>query len=456
MGLIGPDEPRYAWVAREMARSGDWVTPRLWGEPWFEKPALLYWMTASAFRFGFGNDSAPRLPVACWSLLFLGFFYWRLKAEFGGAAAGYGAAVLATSAGWVAYSHAAIVDLPLAAAFSASMLSLLAWLERRDERWAVAFAALMGIAVLAKGLVAPVLAALALLAWSLRMPVRPLLGLGRPVTVLVFLAVAAPWYTLCYARNGSVFLQEFFWKHHFARFATGALEHHQPVWFFLPVVAIGLLPWTPLLATLGRARMAADRRSFFLAVWAGVSIVFFSLSRDKLPAYVLPALPPLAALVGIALAREECPMRVPLPLCALLLGLMPAAAAILPEALGAGVGTASRVAFGPLVLLGVALAAGVAAIGEFFGRRAAVASIVLCAVGGYGLIKQVSFPSIDARAGTRSLWNEARAYRDSLCVGEVRRHVEYGLNYYAERVLPSCEESPQPHRIEDHKIVAEP
>ena len=102
MGLIGPDEPRYAWIGREMARSGDWVTPRLWGEPWFEKPALLYWMTAIASRLGLNEDWAPRLPVACLGLLFLVFFYWRMKAEFGRAEAAYATAVLATSAGWVA------------------------------------------------------------------------------------------------------------------------------------------------------------------------------------------------------------------------------------------------------------------------------------------------------------------------------------------------------------------
>src|SRR5262249_18486602 len=155
---------------------------------------LLYWMTASAFRFGLDNDWSPRLPVAGLSLLFLGFFYWRLKAEFGRAAAGYSTAVLATSAGWVAYSHAAIVDLSLAATFGASMLSLLAWLDpaaappqpaasckQRDVRWAIAFAALMGLAILAKGLVAPALAGLTLLCWMLRMPVRPLLDMIRPV-----------------------------------------------------------------------------------------------------------------------------------------------------------------------------------------------------------------------------------------------------------------------------------
>src|SRR5580700_7329080 len=81
MGLVGPDEPRYAAIGRAMADSGDWVTPRLWGRPWFEKPALLYWMTASAFRVGLGPDLAPRLPVALLGLAFLGFFWWRLRIE---------------------------------------------------------------------------------------------------------------------------------------------------------------------------------------------------------------------------------------------------------------------------------------------------------------------------------------------------------------------------------------
>lgn len=79
MGMVGPDEPRYADVGRAMARSGDWITPRLWGHPWFEKPALLYWMTGAGFRLGLGPELAPRLPVALLSLAFLAFFWWRLR-----------------------------------------------------------------------------------------------------------------------------------------------------------------------------------------------------------------------------------------------------------------------------------------------------------------------------------------------------------------------------------------
>src|SRR6476661_7114653 len=83
VGLFGPDEPRYASISREMARSGDWVTPRLAVEPWFEKPVLLYWMQAAAFRLGLGPDTAPRLPVILLSVAFLGFYWWILNREFG-------------------------------------------------------------------------------------------------------------------------------------------------------------------------------------------------------------------------------------------------------------------------------------------------------------------------------------------------------------------------------------
>src|ERR1700748_3390543 len=113
--MIGPDAPRYAFIGGAMARSGDWITPRLWGQPWFEKPALLYWMTAAAFRLGLGTDLAPRLPVALLSLAFLACFWGRMRIEWGTRVALLAAAMLATSAGWLAYSHVAVTDLPLAA-----------------------------------------------------------------------------------------------------------------------------------------------------------------------------------------------------------------------------------------------------------------------------------------------------------------------------------------------------
>src|SRR3954470_4351515 len=101
-----------------MASSGDWITPRLWGQPWFEKPPLLYWMSALGFRLGLGPEWAPRLPVALLAVVFLGFYWWILNREFGCRTAWFAALILATSAGWLASSQIGVTDLPLTATFS--------------------------------------------------------------------------------------------------------------------------------------------------------------------------------------------------------------------------------------------------------------------------------------------------------------------------------------------------
>ena len=142
-----------------MAHSGDWVTPRLWGEPWFEKPALLYWLVGAAYGAGFNDDWAPRLGVALVSLAFLFFYYTQMRREFGDGAALYSSVILATSAGWFAFSQVGVTDLPMAAAFGASLLLALRWVRSGGRRGLLLAGVFLGFAVLAKGLVPIVLAA---------------------------------------------------------------------------------------------------------------------------------------------------------------------------------------------------------------------------------------------------------------------------------------------------------
>ena len=124
-GLVSADEPRYAEIAREMAISGDWVTPRLEGKPWFEKPALLYWMGAVTYSLGLQDDRATRLPVALVTLCFLIYFHWQLVRNFGLRAADYATLILATSGGWVVFGQVGVFDMPLAASLGAALLVLL-------------------------------------------------------------------------------------------------------------------------------------------------------------------------------------------------------------------------------------------------------------------------------------------------------------------------------------------
>src|SRR5581483_3777145 len=198
-GMLGPDEPRYAAIGREMARSGDWITPRLWGEPWFEKPALLYWMTGAAFRLGLSPDLAPRLPVALLSVAFLALYWWMLNREFGCFIAWMATLMLATSAGWCLYSESGVTDIPLSATFGAAMMLALPWIGKRDTRFLPLAAACFGLAVLAKGPVGIILAAPLAVRW------RHLADWLHPRASMIFLAVAAPWYVLCYLANGAAF-----------------------------------------------------------------------------------------------------------------------------------------------------------------------------------------------------------------------------------------------------------
>jgi 4-amino-4-deoxy-L-arabinose transferase-like glycosyltransferase len=428
-GVLGPDEPRYASIGREMARSGDWITPRLWGAPWFEKPALLYWMIAAGFRAGCGPDLAPRIGVALAGVAFLAFFYFTLRRAFGERAARFSTIILGTSPGWLAYSRVGVTDLPMTVAFAAAMLLTLEWVDQGDARLLPAAAALLGLAVLAKGLVPLVLAAP--LVWMGR---RRLADLLRPRVWGVFLAVAAPWYALCYWRNGAPFVHTFFWLHQVERFSSGALLHEQPFWFYAPVLAAGLAPWTPLALLLFRGTLYRDRRRAFLLLWVVWGFVFFSASTNKLPGYLLPLTPAVAALAGSALAEAKRPAAL-LAACAVLLVAVPVMAYMLPAALATGITHAGLPPFSWLWLIPVALAA---CVWRARSADAAMTMLGAAAAAGVLYVQITTLPAIDLRVSARPIWREIEAHRAEPCVGQIRRDWRYGLDYYAVTPLPDC------------------
>ena len=441
-GLVGPDEPRYAAVGREMARSGDWVTPRLWGEAWFEKPALLYWMTGAGFRLGLGDELAPRLPVALLSLLFLAFFHLCLRREFGARPASYATAILGTSAGWIAFSYVATPDLPMSAFFSAAMLSGMVWRGADPgsrDRWLIVAAVSLGLAVLAKGLV-PLILALPF-AWYARTRWRDLL---RWQPVVAFFAVAAPWHVLCYLKNGAPFVRTLFWEHQFRRFTSPALQHPQPFWFYVPVMAAALFPWTPAIALLFRRPLYADTRRVFLLLWLAFGLIFFSLSVNKLPGYMLPLLPPAAALAGIALEEARRGVRWVLAGAACLLCLVFPLALILPQALASGGLSRSQIPSWHFAwAIPIALAAAIWLLESRRQRPAAVWLICGALTASVIYLKLVAFPEIDSGYSARSLWSQISDVRSTVCIEEVQRSWRYGLNYYSVEPLPDCEQSPR-------------
>jgi 4-amino-4-deoxy-L-arabinose transferase-like glycosyltransferase len=302
-GLIGADEPRYAQVAREMLARHDWITPTLGGIPWLEKPPLYYWQAMIAFRLFGVSDWAARLPSAVDAFLMVLAVYWFLR-RFRSGSELDGALVIATSAGIVGFARAASTDMPLTATFCIGMLAWYAWLESGDKKYLLGFYGLLGLAALAKGPVAPFLAAAVILIFAaLQRSAKIALKTLWIPGVFLACAIALPWYCLVQLRNRQ-FFHEFIVEHNLARFGSNLYHHPEPFWYYLPVTLLGWLPWSimaiaALLAAFWQLRNpVADTLRSFLLIWIGVVVMFFSLSQSKLPGYVLPAVPAGAVLIS--------------------------------------------------------------------------------------------------------------------------------------------------------------
>jgi len=216
--------------------------------------------------------------------------------------------------------------------------------------------------------------------------------------------VALPWYVLAFLRNGRPFLDQFFWRHQVERFSSDALMHGQPFWFLVPVLIAALFPWIPALGLLFRPQFYSDRRRKFLLLLVVFGLVFFSVSRNKLPGYVLPLVPPLAALAGIALAEAKSAARWVLVASAALLALVPAIAAILPVALASGISRAPWPAAHWNWLLPLTAAAVVWYFDWRGLRVGAVLLLVLAITADVVMIETRTFPIIDRLDSAKPLW----------------------------------------------------
>jgi 4-amino-4-deoxy-L-arabinose transferase-like glycosyltransferase len=298
--LYKADESRYAEIPREMVASGDWITPRLNGFKYFEKPPLQYWATAFFYKTLGIKDWTSRL----WTAL-LGFAGILLVLNagtrlYGPPAGAFAAAVLAGSLAYVAGAQINTLDMGLSFFLSGAVFAL-------ALGYPIIFWACCALAVLSKGLVGIVLplGALGLYVlikrdWRLIREMRPIAG------PLVFLLIAAPWFVAVSMRNPE-FAHFFFIQEHFQRFTSDVHKRTAPPWFFLAVLALGFLPLLlPVLVGWWRgirSRAPSFDAGFWLALWALVVLAFFSASSSKLPPYILPAFPALAVLAGKVLAE---------------------------------------------------------------------------------------------------------------------------------------------------------
>jgi 4-amino-4-deoxy-L-arabinose transferase-like glycosyltransferase len=423
--LVKPDEGRYGEIPREMVATGDWLTPRLNAIKYFEKPPLQYWATATAFT-AFGEH---HWTVRIWPALtgFLGILFtgWVAALLFGAAAGWVAASVLGGSFLYVMLGHAAVLDMSLSVFLASAIFAFV--LAQRDgttprqtRNWMWAAYALLALAVLTKGLVGLVLPAATFVAymlwqrdWGLLKKLHLLSGLA------LFFLIAAPWFVAVSLANPE-FFNFFFVYEHFQRFLTKIHRRYAPMWYFVPVLLVGLMPWT--LALFGALRQAARReadRHFqpqrFLLVWCVVVFGFFSVSSSKLVPYILPIFPALAALIGAWWMQASPRTQQWQALFWVPVGLAAASAAPFLVMLGDEQMPVAMFAAWVPWLIGAGLAVAAAALLAFWLARThrPLAAALALGLGGH-VANQAGILGMDAIAPATSTWHITQKIRPHL------------------------------------------
>jgi 4-amino-4-deoxy-L-arabinose transferase-like glycosyltransferase len=304
--LLDPDEGRYAEIPREMAVSGDWITPRLNGIKYFEKPPLQYWATAAAYSV-FGIEVwSSRLWVALTGFLGILLTWWLGRRLYGRQVGLLAAAIQAGTMLYAALGHMNTLDMGLSFSLQVALTGLVLLIHPQEEQRRLQAALLLAVGVtlafLSKGLVGILIpsavAALYVLFsgdWKLILRARPWW------TLLVLIAVVSPW-LVSVSQHNPEFLRFFFIHEHFERFLSRVHARYQPAWFFVPVLLIGFMPWTPLLPRVvmesWRAVRSGDRVTLLLSLWTIFILLFFSISQSKLIPYILPIFSALALLTA--------------------------------------------------------------------------------------------------------------------------------------------------------------
>ena len=432
--LQHPDEGRYAEIAREMAASGNWVTPRLNGLKYFEKPPFQYWATAVAFNtFGVREWTARLAPALAGMLavVMVGMTAVRLDGATTGA---YAALALAGCVWPFALSQLLTLDSVLSAWLAGALCAFL--LAQRDglatgtqRNWMLAAYAAAAGATLTKGLVGLVIPGATLVLYTLATrDISPWKRLHLVPGMVFYLLLTVPWFVLV-SRDNPEFAQFFFIHEHVERFLTTEHKREGGWYYFIPLLAAGLLPWLFVwLWTLARswrdAAVTASGFSWpkFCLVWALFVFVFFSFSRSKLPSYILPLFPALALVVGWQLkvlpARILALLVLPLAILSalLLLGVVVALRTYVPEFSDASNPAATFHAFAPWLIAAIGVMAA-SAIGAFALLRRGTApakslAIIALALGTIAGL-QIGFIGYDAFRVTRSAYDLVRAAEEA-------------------------------------------
>ncbi len=456
LGLVGADEPRYAQVAREMLVRHDFITPVLYGKPWLEKPALYYWRAMFTFKDFGVHDWSARIPSAEFAFILIVLIYLHMR-RFRPGGQLDAALITVSCAGIIGFARGASTDMQLAAPFCIGMLGWYAWYETDKKFWLFDLYFFGGAATLAKGPIAPFMAFCIIFLfaalrkeWSLLRRTIWLPG------IILYLAMVLPWFIAVQHRNPQ-FVRVFFLEHNLERFATDRFHHAHSVWYYIPVMALAVMPWLALACSalwdavrtsidewkvrrnpdryVGNPR-TGDAFPEFLVLWAIFPVIFFSFADSKLPGYILPAVPPITILCGDYLNRVRkrgLHIRL-LAVHALVVGILVGGALMLPQIL------VHPEAWPPLrvivaaVVVGLAIAIAILVVVLRFGTaRLRIATMVPVALILVFLLGTHNGILLDQKYSARTLAQELTHLPDEphlVAVYEARRDMQYGLSFY--------------------------
>jgi 4-amino-4-deoxy-L-arabinose transferase-like glycosyltransferase len=469
-GLVGADEPRYAQVAREMLARHDWITPTLGGKPWLEKPALYYWQAMVAHRVFGVSDWAARLPSALDATLMVIAVYLFLR-RFRPGFHLDGALMTASAAGVIGFARAASTDMPLAATFTIALLAWYAWYESGSKGYLTGFYVFLGLGMLAKGPVAPALAAVIIVIFAVVKGEHQVIWRTLWIPgILVFCAVGLPWYIAVQMRNPN-FFRVFILQHNLARFRTDLYHHSEPFWFYLPVVLLGLVPWTmfvveALLESIRRWRVegremfrSEDDFSALLVIWLIVPVLFFSVSASKLPGYIVPALP-AGTLLLAEYVRRHASDNVRPRILPIVLHSTVAASLVVPALMLQYIvfqhrlpwGRALEISLAFAMLLGVGM---VVTLYRRFGLRVVRFVTLVPVVLALSAALRIGAPALDATLSARPLAEELSKMENRtlpLAVLGVSRETQSGLQFYRNQAIARYELGQAP--AAEHLVIA--
>ncbi|MCU1220596.1 MAG: Melittin resistance protein PqaB [Candidatus Angelobacter sp.] len=461
-GLTGADEPRYAQIAREMLARHDWIVPTLNGSPWLEKPALLFWKMMNSYSIFGVSDWAARIPAAVHATaVVVGIFFFMRRFRF--ASELDAAMIAASSAGMIGFGRGASTDMLVSAPFALAMMCWWIWHQTNKKLWLLLFYGLLGLGALAKGPVAPALSVLVVGGYAvLRRDGKIFLRSLSVTGFLLFAAIVLPWY-LAVQHKVPQFFRVFFIEHNLERFGTNLYQHSQPFWYYIPVFLLATLPWTfftlPALVQAGRDAFARwrtkpepmtidadaqadDELTSFLFVWAVAPIIFFSISRAKLPGYILPAIPAASLLTADYLHRLKAVPRLLTSLHALVCAVLMVGALMAPFAM-------ARQAPPPALQIGMTVTGALIAVMVLLmvrreGVRVLHFVTLVPAILAVAFLLRPAAPIIDrtqsARPVNQRLAELGVAASEPVASFNVKRQVAYGLNFYRNQPISHYEQ----------------